>query len=76
MGLLAKVKWIKLALVLRFLQPILNFIKIWNKNYVVKKSHFNIAMSYILSYAITVVSSDFEIDFSIELISRGNLAGV
>ena len=65
----------KFALVLRFLQPNLNFIKIGYKNYAVKKSQFNSAMSYILNNAITGVSPDFEIDYSMALLSRGNLAG-
>ena len=65
----------KFALVLRFLQPNLNFIKIGYKNYAVKKSQFNSAMSYILNNAITGVSPAFEIDYSMALLSRGNLAG-
>lgn len=36
----------KFALVLRFLQPNLNFVKIGYKNYAVKKSQFNSAMCY------------------------------
>ena len=65
----------KFALVLRFLQPNLNFIKIGYKNYAVKKSQFNSAMSFILNNAIIGVSPDFEIDYSVALLSRGNLAG-
>ncbi|AEW85375.1 hypothetical protein FCOL_02650 [Flavobacterium columnare ATCC 49512] len=65
----------KFALVLRFLQPNLNFIKIGYKNYAVKKSQFNSAMSYILNNAIIGVSPDFEIDYSLALLSRGNLTG-
>lgn len=65
----------KFALVLRFLQPNLNFIKIGYKNYAVKKSQFNSAMSFILNNAIIGVSPDFEIDYSSALLSRGNLAG-
>ena len=60
---------------LRFLQPNLNFIKIGYKNYAVKKSQFNSAMSFILNNAIIGVSPDFEIDYSLALLSRGNLAG-
>lgn len=65
----------KFALVLRFLQPNLNFIKIGYKNYAVKKSQFNSAMSFIQNNAIIGVSPDFEIDYSLVLLSRGNLAG-
>ena len=64
----------KFALVLRFLQPNLNFVKIGYKNYAVKKSQFNSAMSYLLNNAIIGVSPDFEIDYSMALLSRGNLS--
>lgn len=64
----------KFALVLRFLQPNLNFVKIGYKNYAVKKSQFNSAMSYILNNAITGISPDFVIDYSLALLSRGNLS--
>ena len=62
------------ALVLRFLQPNLNFVKIGYKNYAVKKSQFNSAMSYLLNNAIIGVSPNFEIDYSLALLSRGNLS--
>jgi hypothetical protein len=65
----------KFSLVLRFLQPNLNFIRIGYKNYAVKKSQFNSAMSYVLNNAITGVSPDFEIDYSLALLTRGNLSG-
>ena len=65
----------KFALVLMFFQPNLNFIKIGYKNYAVKKSQFNSAMSFILNNAIIGISPDFEIDYSLALLSRGNLAG-
>ena len=64
----------KFALVLRFLQPNLNFVKIGYKNYAVKKSQFNSAMSYLLNNAIIGVSPNFEIDYSLALLSRGNLS--
>jgi hypothetical protein len=66
----------KFSLVLRFLQPNLNFIKIGYKNYAVKKSLFNSAMSYILNNAIVGTDpTDFAIDFSFALLSRGTLSG-
>jgi len=66
----------KFSLVLRFLQPNLNFIKIGYKNYAVKKSQFNSAMSYILNNAIVGTDpTDFAIDFSLALLSRGTLSG-
>jgi hypothetical protein len=65
----------KFALVLRFLQPNLNFIRVGYKNYAVKKSQFNSAMSYVLNNAITGVSPSFDIDYSLALLTRGNLTG-
>lgn len=66
----------KFSLVLRFLQPNLNFIKIGYKNYAVKKSQFNSAMSYLLNNAIVGTDpTNFAIDFSFALLSRGNLSG-
>ena len=65
----------KFALVLRFLQPNLNFVKIGYKNYAVKKSQFNSAMSYILNNAITGVSPDFVIDYSFQEIPIALLTG-
>ena len=66
----------KFALVLRFLQPNLSFIKIGYKNYAVKQSQFNSAMSYVLNNAIIGTdSTDFAIDYSFALLSRGTLSG-
>ena len=64
----------KFALVLRFLQPNLNFVKIGYKNFAVKKSQFNSAMSFILNNAITGNYPDYLIDYTVALLSRGNLA--
>lgn len=66
----------KFSLVLRFLQPNLNFVKVGFKNYAVKKSQFNSAMSYALNNAITGTTvDDFAIDYSLALLSRGSLSG-
>lgn len=64
----------KFALVLRFLQPNLNFVKIGYKNFAVKKSQFNSAMSFILNNAIIGDYPNYLIDYSVALLSRGNLA--
>jgi len=61
---------------LQFLQPMLDFIKIGYKNYAIKMSAFNSAMSNILKNAITGAYPDFSIDYANALISRGSLAGV
>ncbi len=65
----------KFALVLRFLQPNLNFIKVGYKNFSVKKSQFNSAMSYILNNAISGTYPNYLIDYSLALLSRGSLSG-
>lgn len=65
----------KFSLVLRFLQPNLNFIKVGYKNFTVKKSQFNSAMSYILNNAITGTFPNYFIDYSSALLSRGSLSG-
>jgi hypothetical protein len=65
----------KFSLVLRFLQPNLNFVRVGYKNYAVKKSQFNSAMSYLLNNAIIGTSPNFDIDYSLALLTRGNLSG-
>jgi hypothetical protein len=65
----------KFALALRFLQPNLNFIKVGYKNFSVKKSQFNSAMSYILNNAISGTFPNYLIDYSLALLSRGSLSG-
>ena len=61
---------------LQFLQPMLDFIKIGYKNYAIKMSAFNSAMSNILKNAVTGAYPNFSIDYANALISRGSLAGV
>lgn len=60
---------------LDFLQPNLGFIKIGYKGYAVQKTAFNAAMSYVLNNAITGTAPDFEVDYSLALLSRGSLSG-
>lgn len=64
----------KFTATLGFLQPNLEFIKIGFKNYAVKKTAFNVAMSYVLKNAITGIEPDFEVDYGLALLSRGTLA--
>lgn len=66
----------KFSTVLRFLQPMKDFIKIGFKDYANKMTEFNSAMSYNLKNAITGAFPDFTIDYANALISRGSLAGV
>jgi hypothetical protein len=62
--------------VLRFLLPNLSFVKLGFKNYAVKQSQFNSAMSYALNNAFRGTTiDDFAIDYNLALLSRGNLSG-
>lgn len=63
----------KFALVLRFLQPCTDFLRTGYKNYAVKQTAFNAAMSYTLSNAITGAYPAFGIDPSKVMLSRGAL---
>lgn len=66
----------KFSTVLKFLQPMNDFIKIGYKNYANKMTQFNSAMSYILKNAVAGAYPDFTIDYASALISRGSLAGI
>ena len=61
---------------LQFLQTMKDFVKVGYKNYAIKMSAFNSAMSYILKNAVTGDYPDFTVDYANALISRGSLAGV
>ncbi|MDV7187618.1 DUF6266 family protein [Lutibacter sp. TH_r2] len=64
----------KFTATLEFLQPNKDFIKVGYKNYAIKKTEFNAAMSEILSNAITGIAPDFEVDYSNALLSKGSLS--
>ncbi|MFI1743247.1 DUF6266 family protein [Thalassobellus sediminis] len=66
----------KFTVTLEYLQPNLAFIQKGYKNYAIKKTEFNAAMSYVLNNAITGIEPDFNVDYSKALLSRGNLSGV
>ncbi|MBW4971173.1 hypothetical protein KZY98_11935 [Croceibacter atlanticus] len=66
----------KFSSVLEFLQPNKDFIRLGYKNYAVKRTEFNSAMSYLLSNAITGIAPDFTVDYTKALLSRGSLSGV
>lgn len=66
----------KFSTVLQFLQPMKDFIKVGYKNYAIRMTQFNSAMSYILKNAVTGSYPNFTIDYANALISRGSLAGV
>jgi hypothetical protein len=63
----------KFLVTLKFLQPLGDFLKIGFKNYAVKMSPFNSAMSLTIQNAITGAYPDFEIDYQSALLSRGSL---
>jgi len=65
----------KFSLVLSFLQPISEFIRIGFKEYAVKMTAFNSAMSYNVKNAIAGEYPDYTMDYSLALVSRGSLAG-
>lgn len=64
----------KFSTVLYFLQPMKDHIKIGFKDYAVKKTEFNSAMSYNLNNAVIGEYPNVAIDYSKALVSRGNLA--
>jgi hypothetical protein len=66
----------KFSTVLRFLQPMKDFVKIGFKGYANKMTEFNSAMSYNLKNSITGSYPNFTIDYANALISRGSLASV
>lgn len=64
----------KFTVSLEFLQPNIDFVKVGYKNFAVKKSEFNAAMSYVLNNGITGLAPDFMVDYQEALLSRGTLA--
>jgi hypothetical protein len=65
----------KFSTVLRFLQPLTDFLKVGFKLYAIKMTQFNSAMSYNLNNAITGTYPNFTIDYTKVLVSRGSLVG-
>ncbi len=63
----------KFVTVLKFLQAITQFLRIGYKNYAVKMTQFNSAMSEVLKNAVTGSYPNFEIDYSNVLVSKGSL---
>jgi hypothetical protein len=65
----------KFSTVLRFLQPMTDFLRVGFKLYANKMTQFNAAMSYNLNNAITGVYPNFMVDYASALVTRGNLSG-
>lgn len=66
----------KFTVTLEYLQPNLAFVQKGYKNYAVKMTQFNAAMSYVLNNAVTGIAPNFTVDYTLALLSRGNLSGV
>tara|TARA_R110002051_G_scaffold172001_1_gene242470 strand:- start:199 stop:840 length:642 start_codon:yes stop_codon:yes gene_type:complete len=64
----------KFSATIQFLQPNKDFLKVGYKSFAVKKTEFNAAMSYVLANAITGTAPNFNVDYSLALLSRGNLS--
>jgi hypothetical protein len=60
---------------LYFLQPLTAFLRVGFKNYAVRMTAFNSAMSYNLNNALTGVYPDYSIDYASALVARGSLPG-
>ena len=65
----------KFSTVLRFLQPMTDFLRVGFKLYANKMTQFNAAMSYNLNNAITGAYPNFMVDYANALVTRGNLTG-
>ena len=60
---------------LKFLQPLTAFLRVGFKNYAVKMTAFNSAMSYNLNNALAGSFPEYFIDYPSALVSRGTLPG-
>jgi hypothetical protein len=65
----------KFSIVLNFLQPLSEFLRVGFKLYAKKMTQFNSAMSYNLNHAVTGAYPNFSIDYPNVLVSRGQLNG-
>lgn len=63
----------KFSLTLEFLKPITSYIRTGFKTYANKQTAFNAAMSYIVKNAVSGVYPNHALDYSLTLVSRGNL---
>jgi len=64
----------RFTVTLRFLQPLTQFLKIGFKNFAVKMTPFNNAMSYNYQNSILGTYPNYTINYPAALVSRGNLA--
>jgi hypothetical protein len=63
----------RFSAIIKFLQPMTQFLKIGWKNFAVKMTAFNAAMSYNVLNAIQGTYPNFTVDYPNALVSKGNL---
>ena len=63
----------RFAITLRFLEPLTQLLKIGFKNYAIKMSPFNSAMSYNVLHSLLGTYPNYTIDYPNALVSRGKL---
>lgn len=66
---------LKFGAVVKFLQPLTEFIRVGYKGQAVKMTAFNAAFSYNFHNALTGDAPDFSIDYPRAMVCRGNMAG-
>jgi hypothetical protein len=64
----------KFSATIQFLQPNKDFLNVGFKAFAIKKTAFNSAMSYVLNNAIAGTAPNFNVDYSLALLSKGNLS--
>lgn len=64
----------KFSSVIGFLKPLTGLVTVTFRNYAIGMSGFNVAMSYNIKNAITGTSPDFTIDYTLALLSQGDLS--
>lgn len=67
---------LRFAIVVKFVQSMAGLLMLTFRNYAVKMTGTNNATSYILKNAVTGVAPNFTIDYSLVLVSRGDLPNV
>ena len=72
---LQAIQRLKFGTMVKFLQPITEFIRVGYKGQAVKMTAFNAAFSYNFHNALTGDYPDFAVDYPRAMVSRGNMAG-
>jgi hypothetical protein len=66
----------RFLVMMRFLRPMLPFLKLGFKSMATRMSTFNAAMSYNVRHAVSGVFPDMDVQYEQVMVSRGNLPGV